>query len=348
MARTTLTEQAVQDLDRIDQDQVQEGDIVFFSDGGTFQELLWLVNDPWMHAGIAVEIDGTISTVEAGTGDTIFTRPLAVTTAGYKTMAIGRPTGLGTQCVDQAVAWARGKVNSKQLYAWEDFILSGVLLTGRRFLSGSVLAKLGEVLEQMAEVAKDPEAASQSMTCSAFVHQAFNHRGPPCLLPVEFVAPPGFEDEDDQVAVGGAPARRRRSGPGLDAAGLDGAGRSAAGSNIGLSDVLAMNQADQDDVLAATTLMELVTADDRKRASPTGGRPGPPIAGTRSMHGSTASFSQLLSAAKAITELTARYLTSDPMVDGSRLQGRWVSPSDLWRCDQLGYRAALATTATGD
>ncbi|MEM7272400.1 MAG: hypothetical protein AAF547_04905 [Actinomycetota bacterium] len=332
MADATLTERAIEGLPTIGIDDLAEGDVLLFSDGGTFQQLLWVVDDPWMHSGLVIRRGGELCTAEAGTGPEIFHRPVEKSLATYQHLAVARPTGLAPSCVAAAVHWAADHLGAEQHYAWDDFILAGLLLTTRRALPPRMLGKLGEVLEEMAELANDdPKATVQSMTCSAFVHQAFN-QGNGCRLAVSFTDP----------TTGAKPAN-----PGLAPAAVGDEDDRPPSLEV----FLTMPEDAQAAVLADWSLLDLVDA-----GGPDPGPDGwgvPPIPGmgdpglaapgleTRAMHGSRVSARQLASALRTVAELTARYIASDPVIDGSPVEGRWVSPSDLWRCDEFGYRAVL-------
>ncbi len=168
---------------------LQPGDLLFFLKESGLQKLFWAASDIWIHVAIVIDRDGQLCTAEAGTRSQIFSRPLDEVISTYDVAAFGRPD-IGDECRRAAHDWAESLVGARQEYAWDDFLLAGLVSLTRKGLPSSILADLGDVLGDVAKHRED--VARQSRTCSGFVHEAFSRQEEPCRLPVEMTDTSGF------------------------------------------------------------------------------------------------------------------------------------------------------------
>ncbi|MCP5030940.1 MAG: hypothetical protein GY939_03995 [Actinomycetia bacterium] len=209
---------------------------------------------------------------------------------------VATPTALTDACIMDAANWARDQIDGAQIYAWDDLLFAAVFLLTRRSFPVTVIKDLGEALEEVAE--RHSELRAQTLTCSAFVHRAFQLGGDLCSLQVLLPQPP----IDVAMIDGGEPAR-------IDA-------------------FWDADEAMKAYYLETATLWSIIEAQEELDL-------------LESMNGSRVSTSQLAAAAKIVFQVAKAYGQGAGDDDPSSLPGRWVSPTDLWRCPQLGDRALL-------
>ena len=103
---------------------------------------------------------------------------------------MARPRRIDDGCRAGAARWAEARLDSANVYAWDDFLLAAIVLMTRKAFPHEVLDDLGDAL---ADVAREEDGLrEQTVTCSGFVHQAYRFAGDACGLSVPFVDPSGL------------------------------------------------------------------------------------------------------------------------------------------------------------
>ena len=305
--------QPLDELPTVSIESVRPGDLLFFVEDGWLRRLIEAVGDVWIHSAVAiVDEAGNVVTAEAGTKDTVFSRPLADVVDRYPLSGVARPAGLDPACVSGAAAWARDRVGGPQNYAWDDFLLAAVVVMTRRAFPPAAMDDLGYALTEVAN--RNAEVRSQVLTCSSFVHRAFEAQGAPCALDVPAQLDPRAH--------------------------LESAGQ---GARIDLRAFTRADPAGRARILRTTSLLELLAAS-----------PAPPDRPEHleGMYGSRVSADELANTILTVGQIVSAYLdgvgadgpadTDARLGPGSGiLPGRWVSPTDLWRCPELAERAIL-------
>lgn len=289
-------------LPRVRPDQLQEGDLVFGAKKSLMQSMLELFDDHWRHAAMVVEIDGRLGLVEVTGRNKIGVRGFDEALAFYDLVGTARPTA-DASCVAAAVNWVRSHARSEQLYAWDDVLMTAVLIVTRRSLPAHRLDELARAVENLSGCAS--EASELSRTCSAFVYEAFARAGGTCQIEVPI---------NPVRAVTGV----RRAIPELPST---------------LFETLTLPPAQLQPILDNASLYELVRATQSSMAAP--------AATTRGNANSRTSVTQFCRFARNLTVLVDQYKTNYPANDVVGLDGRWVSPTDLWRSSSVENRRFL-------
>jgi hypothetical protein len=172
------------ELDTISIGEVEEGDLLFCARPGPLQLLSACAKDCFRHVGICVHVDGTPRIIEVS-GDYFGSRSLVEAAARYPQMAVAR-LGLAESCRRGAAAWSAELLDTPNVYAWPDLILAGLIAVTRRRVAVVDPELLERVLRAAAAKAaeRDSARAALSLTCSAFVHRAYQESGAACALQV--------------------------------------------------------------------------------------------------------------------------------------------------------------------
>lgn len=278
------------------------GDVIFCRKASFMQRLLDAVGDPWRHACLVVTAGeaGPAVVAEVTGGPDLDQRTVEQLVGRYDVVAVGRPGAISSACIDRAVEWARLMVGSSQIYPWDDVLLTGLILSTRKLAAAGSIDRLAAALSEVA--AYNPPPARPSMTCSAFVFEAFRRAGDGCGFPVNL------------RQLGPTPDRPHR----------------------GELTVVPADEAALVEALAATDLWALATLADQRS------QPNAVEAVTRGHSRSHASVSQILRSAQLIASTVEQYSNEFPSTDGSPfVDGRWVSPGDIWRSEALVERRYL-------
>lgn len=302
------TENEFDDLPTMDVHEVAAGDLLFTARPGRLQTLVELAGDPWRHVGVAVEVDGEIGICEVA-GHTFQFRPLhRIAAPPHTAVGVARFGGEAADCASAAADWVASKLDDDNLYAWDDLILTGVLLVVRRrapamFLD-EVLAVVHEA-ERLASEAPPPEDR-RSFTCASFAFHAYAQAGAACAPDITI------------EPVRSRPARHR----------VEQADRPPSLAEL----VAEMDEGRLDNLvepLANHSLLELSGIS----APP----PGPRV---RISATSRMSANQFADTTRNLVRLFANVRTRD-LPPRLVLDERWVSPGDLWRLEGLALRALL-------
>lgn len=324
-------------LPKMELDSLRVGDLLFCSDNGKMQQLFDLVGDRWVHVAIVVEIDGELRTAEVGSPDHVVSRPIGKILETYERVGVGRP-GLSQLCVDKAVGEAGRAVDEKSdsVYAWDDFVIAGVSLVTRRLLPVDSLERLAR---SFADISSGCEAYSPiSRTCSSFIHSCFSSQGEGCEISVDLT----------DIGARALAAASEDQPPTLT--GFETSSESEQRAVLADFSVLElghrwMSESDESDGSAAEKWMsESDGSAGEKWMSESDGHTGALV---------QPSWLQVKASGPREREqvgrsivATARLLTAlispdTPPGEAPRLDGRWVSPADLWRSKQIHFRARL-------
>lgn len=169
---------------------LRAGDLLFGQrSSGMLTWLCEAADEPWRHVGSLIEEDGELRVVE------ILGDAFRLNTLDYFFDPERNYVGWGAvrlrvapECVAVANDWMRSHVRegdrTKQVYAWDDLILAGliaathrgVVALDRQRLRAAIVAagqRCKETLEYRGEL---------SLTCSAFVQLAYEHAGGVCAI----------------------------------------------------------------------------------------------------------------------------------------------------------------------
>lgn len=289
-------------------DDVREGDLLFTARPGPLQSLVELAGDDWRHVGLAVVVDGHMSSCEVA-GHRFQHRRLVDLVPRQRDVGVVRLADELSTCIAGAVRWTSSMLGRTNLYAWDDLILTGVLLAVRRRAPAALVNEVMSVISQAeALAAQHPrEPGSMTFTCSSFVYQAFVEGGARCRLevPVDLVR--------------SRPGRFRAGGP----------------EPLPLDDVLIAATGDDlpalQDLLDSFSLLEL-----------SGVLPGAERGRYRYSATSHANRHQLVAVVRNLVRL---FTGSGPgeLPERLVLDGRWISPGDLWRLENVSLRGRIST-----
>lgn len=302
------TENEFDDLPTIEQSEVEPGDLLFTARPGRLQTLVELAGDPWRHVGVAIVVDGEVGICEVA-GHTFQFRPLhKIVAPPHTAVGVARLGGGGTGCASAAAEWVASKLNDDNLYAWDDLIVTGVLLAVRRRAPARLLHEVLAVVHEAERLASEapPPADRRSFTCASFAFHAYAQAGAACApdMTIEPVRSRPARYRDD----------RTDRPPSLAEVVTD--------MEEGRLDALV-------EPLARHSLLELSGV-----AVPP---PGPRV---RISATSRMSADQFADTTRNLIRLFANVRTRD-LPARLVLDERWVSPGDLWRLDELGLRALL-------
>jgi hypothetical protein len=211
------------------------------------------------------------------------------------------------ECSAGAVEWVKGMLTKDQVYAWDDVIMTGILLLVRRRAPVAALDKVIAIVKEAEALARQAPAPHErrSFTCASFVYHAFAQAGASCTPEVAIEAPRT------------EPRRIRHEGV----------------VPPPLSQLLAEAEAGHLDALLEPlrdySLLELSGVPETTSA--------PRV---RSSAGSHMKPEQFVAAARNLVRIFANAQPGD-LPTRLVLDERWVSPGDLWRLDNVELRALL-------
>lgn len=301
------------DLPTVALDEVRDGDLIFTARPGRLQQLVELAGDPWRHVGVAATVDGQMSCCEVA-GHSFQFRPLdRITRPPHTAVGLARfPAGPG-DCGSAAARWATSMLTENNLYAWDDLILTGVLLAVRRRVPATLFPEVMAVIQAAEALAREapPPEDRRSFTCASFVYHAFAQAGVVCKpqVTIETVRsrPPRPRGDD------------RESPPTL--------AELVAEAERGNLEALV-------GPLERYTLLELSGAPE-PRTTPR----------TRVSATSRMDTTQFVATVRNLVRIFATVRT-DALPSHLVVDERWVSPGDLWRLDNLELRALLPIAET--
>lgn len=170
-----------------DPDELRRGDLVF---GRKFEGPLALLGkaagEPWRHVGVVSErmTDAGLETVVVEVqGNAFIHRPLGEFLSFYDEAGAAR-LDRSPDCVRQATDWMDASVNDDHHYAWDDLILAGIIAATKRGLLGRYSERVWSAIEAAHRACKAvPEhKGKRSLTCSAFIHMAYDELDEECRL----------------------------------------------------------------------------------------------------------------------------------------------------------------------
>lgn len=162
------------------------GDLVFSARRtGLLTRLGQIAGERWRHVGSVVEFDRGLAVVEVF-GNDFVVRELADFLEAYDSYGAVR-LDLPADCVGAATEWMVDRVGAEHSYAWDDLVLAGLIAATKRGLLRRDADLVRRVVERASVAAKAATShrGRLSLTCSAFVHQAYAEAGAPCRLSYE-------------------------------------------------------------------------------------------------------------------------------------------------------------------
>lgn len=191
------------DLPTLETGQLQPGDLVFGRKKSAMQWLLDQVGDPWRHVAIVSDVVGRVAYVGEITGaHRVGARTVAAMLKFYDEVGVARLSPDHADCIDRALDWVVDRVETPQLYAWDDVLLTGLAMLTRK-LGRVDMDRLARTLEEVA--AYHPPPRGPSMTCSAFIYEAFRQAGDDCVLDIDLsnlgATPQGGTRSEPQIAA---------------------------------------------------------------------------------------------------------------------------------------------------
>lgn len=294
-------------------DEVTEGDLIFAAKPSPMLALLNAVGEPWRHVAVVIEKENTLVVGEVTGANRFGFRPLDKVIGDYEIVGTARPQ-LPSSCIRAATDWVGGWVGSAQLYPWDDVVILGLSLLARRVMAFEQIEELDTALRSVARSA--PQESGPSMTCSAFVHEAFQVAGTGCALELDF----------ESLGPLAAP-----SSVIPDLFSLDGDELSAALATVTVADLVAAYDGQADD----STYLHPASPDPLVE--------GIPDAGYVGHSKSHMSLAQLARTARVVYQVLREYSSSYALAQETDRDSRWVGPGDLWRSNALGERTLLAT-----
>lgn len=295
-------------LPTIELSAVREGDLVFTARPGRLQTLSELAGDPWRHVGVVTTVDGELSICEVA-GHKFQHRPLQrIAAPPHTAVGIARFSDEHADCASKAATWVNDMLAKDNLYAWDDLILTGILLLVRRRAPASRFDEVMAVIQSAERLAREapPPSDQRSFTCASFAFYAFAQAGANCRPSVEI------------EPVRTRPGRFRDEG---------------SGQAPSLAELISDAEQGHFDGLAAPleqfSLLELSGVD-------------PPREGPRTRFSATSRMNaeQFVAIARSLARIVANVNTSE-LPSKLVLDERWVSPGDLWRLENLSLRALL-------
>ncbi len=303
-----------QELPTLELSEVREGDLVFTARPGRLQTLCELAGDPWRHVGVVTEVDGVLSSSEVA-GHKFQHRPLhRIAAAPHTAVGIARFPDEHAGCASKAATWVNSMLAKDNLYAWDDLILTGILLLVRRRAPASMFDEVMKVIQSAEQLAREvpPPSDQRSFTCASFAFHAFAQAGADCRPSVEI------------EPVRTRPGRFRDEGP---------------AQAPPLAELI--SDAERGDFDALTEPLERFSLLELSGVEPA--REGPR---TRFSATSRMNAEQFATIARSLARIVASVTTSE-LPPKLVLDERWVSPGDLWRLDNLSLRALLPIAEIG-